>query len=94
MSLWSEQIDEMFAQRSGSNPVCESAPVFFLNQDFFNTLTLGAIVSRSLHLPRGTKPSQSKVFLTKERDDIERRTSKHWGSSCLQCIRIAPPIKI
>jgi len=47
------------------------------HQDFVDTLTWGAVVPQSLHLPHQTNLSQSKVFWKKERDDIRRQTSKH-----------------
>jgi len=39
MWQWSEQIDEMFTQKSVSSPMCWSAPCSLLswNEDFFKT---------------------------------------------------------
>jgi len=35
MWLWSEQIHEMFTQKSGSDPKCQSTPVFILKPGLF-----------------------------------------------------------
>jgi len=45
------------------------------HQDFFNTLTWGAIVPQSLHLPRQTKLSQLKVIWTRKEMTFDDRSA-------------------
>jgi len=52
----SDQTDELFTQKSGSNPMCKSTQVIVLKSAFFDTLAWGAIAPQSLHLSQAVSP--------------------------------------
>jgi len=61
MWLWSEQIYEMFTQKSVSSPMCWSAPWSLLswNEDFSTHLLGRQLCPSRIHLPRQTRPFQA-----------------------------------